>query len=74
MNLKQLFAAKDMTQGPAWKRILEFSIPRLLGTAREQIVPARVSHYFKQIEFLIDYVERLYASYNYRFYLISFYK
>lgn len=50
------------------------SIPRLLGTAREQIVPARVSHYFKQIEFLIDYVERLYASYNYRFYLISFYK
>lgn len=31
-------------------------------------------HYFKQIDFLIDYIERLYTSYNYQFYLIFFYK
>ena len=37
MNLKQLFAAKDMTQGPAWKRILEFSIPMLLGNLAQQL-------------------------------------
>ena len=37
MNLKQLFAAKDMTQGPAWKRILEFSVPMLLGNLAQQL-------------------------------------
>jgi len=37
MNLKQLFAAKDMTQGPAWKRIMEFSIPMLLGNLAQQL-------------------------------------
>ena len=36
MNLKQLFAAKDMTQGSPWKRILEFSIPMLLGNLAQQ--------------------------------------
>lgn len=46
--------------------------PRLLGADSVQIVSARVSHYFKQIEFLIDYVERLYTSYNYQFYLLNF--
>lgn len=28
---RELFAAKDLTQGPPWKRILEFSIPMLIG-------------------------------------------
>ena len=37
MNLKQLFAAKDMTQGSPWKRILEFSIPMLLGNLAQQL-------------------------------------
>ena len=37
MNLKQLFAAKDMTQGSAWKRILEFSVPMLLGNLAQQL-------------------------------------
>ena len=37
MNLKQMFAAKDMTQGPAWKRILEFSVPMLLGNLAQQL-------------------------------------
>ncbi len=37
MSLKSLFSAKDMTQGPAWKRILEFSIPMLLGNIAQQL-------------------------------------
>lgn len=37
MNLRQLFSAKDMTQGPPWKRILEFSIPMLLGNIAQQL-------------------------------------
>ncbi len=37
MSLKELFSAKDMTQGPAWKRILEFSIPMLLGNIAQQL-------------------------------------
>ena len=37
MNLKQLFAAKDMTLGSPWKRILEFSIPMLLGNLAQQL-------------------------------------
>ncbi len=37
MNLKQLFSAKDMTQGAPWKRILEFSIPMLLGNLAQQL-------------------------------------
>ena len=37
MNLKQLFAAKDMTLGSPWKRIMEFSIPMLLGNLAQQL-------------------------------------
>ncbi len=37
MNLKALFSAKDMTQGAPWKRILEFSIPMLLGNLAQQL-------------------------------------
>ena len=37
MNLRQLFAAKDMTQGSPWKRIMEFSIPMLLGNLAQQL-------------------------------------
>ena len=37
MSLKQLFAAKDMTQGAPWQRILEFSVPMLLGNIAQQL-------------------------------------
>ena len=37
MSLKSLFAAKDMTQGAPWQRILEFSIPMLLGNVAQQL-------------------------------------
>ena len=37
MNIRQLFSAKDMTQGSPWKRILEFSIPMLLGNIAQQL-------------------------------------
>ena len=37
MSLKALFSAKDMTQGPPWKRILEFSIPMLIGNIAQQL-------------------------------------
>ena len=37
MSLKSLFSAKDMTQGPPWKRILEFSIPMLIGNIAQQL-------------------------------------
>ena len=37
MNLKKLFSAKDMTVGSPWKRILEFSIPMLLGNIAQQL-------------------------------------
>ena len=37
MNLKQLFSAKDMTQGAPWQRIAEFSIPMLLGNLAQQL-------------------------------------
>ena len=30
-SIKQLFSARDMTLGSPWKRILEFSVPMLLG-------------------------------------------
>ena len=32
-----MFAAKDMTLGPPWKRILEFSIPMLIGNIAQQL-------------------------------------
>ena len=37
MSLKEMFSAKDMTQGPPWKRILEFSIPMLIGNVAQQL-------------------------------------
>ena len=37
LSLKSLFSAKDMTIGSPWKRILEFSIPMLLGNIAQQL-------------------------------------
>ena len=37
MKLKELFSAKDMTLGSPWKRIMEFSIPMLLGNFAQQL-------------------------------------
>ena len=37
MSLKSLFSAKDMTGGAPWQRILEFSIPMLLGNIAQQL-------------------------------------
>ena len=37
MSLKTLFSAKDMTQGRPWKRIMEFSVPMLLGNLAQQL-------------------------------------
>ena len=37
MNLKNLFSAKDMTQGSPYKRILEFSVPMILGNIAQQL-------------------------------------
>jgi len=35
-SLKNLFTAKDLTQGAPWKRIVEFSIPLLIGNVVQQ--------------------------------------
>ena len=32
-----MFSAKDMTQGAPWKRIMEFSIPMLIGNVAQQL-------------------------------------
>jgi len=37
LSIKSLFSARDMTQGPPWKRIAEFSIPMLLGNFAQQL-------------------------------------
>ena len=37
MSLKSLFSAKDMTIGSPWKRIMEFSVPMLLGNIAQQL-------------------------------------
>ena len=37
MALKELFSAKDMTLGSPWKRIMEFSVPMLLGNIAQQL-------------------------------------
>ena len=37
MSIKSLFSAKDMTIGSPWKRILEFSIPMILGNIAQQL-------------------------------------
>ncbi|NMB39489.1 MAG: MATE family efflux transporter, partial [Firmicutes bacterium] len=33
---RALFAPKDMTQGTPWKRIVEFTIPMLIGNVAQQ--------------------------------------
>ena len=37
LRLKSLFSATDMTIGSPWKRILEFSIPMILGNIAQQL-------------------------------------
>ena len=37
LSIKSLFSAKDMTLGSPWKRILEFSIPMILGNIAQQL-------------------------------------
>ena len=37
VSLKSLFSAKDMTLGSPWKRIMEFSVPMLLGNLAQQL-------------------------------------
>ncbi|WP_416198575.1 MAG: Putative efflux protein, MATE family [Sporanaerobacter sp.] len=37
VNLKELFAPKDLTEGPPWKRIIEFAIPMLIGNVAQQL-------------------------------------
>ena len=36
-DIKGLFAAKDLTQGTPWKRIVEFTIPMLIGNIAQQL-------------------------------------
>jgi len=37
MDIRKLFSARDMTEGPPWKRIAEFAIPMLLGNLAQQL-------------------------------------
>ena len=37
MNLKQIFAPRDMTEGPPWQRIAEFAVPMLAGNLAQQL-------------------------------------
>lgn len=37
MNLNKLFAPRDMTMGPPWKRITEFAVPMLVGNLAQQL-------------------------------------
>ena len=37
MSLKSMFSARDMTQGPPWKRIVEFAMPMLIGNIAQQL-------------------------------------
>ncbi len=37
MSLKSLFAATDMTEGTPWKKILQFSLPMLIGNIAQQL-------------------------------------
>jgi len=36
-NFKELFAAKDLTEGTPWRRIIEFAIPMLIGNIAQQL-------------------------------------
>ena len=37
MRIKELFSARDMTQGAPWRRIAEFAFPMLLGNFAQQL-------------------------------------
>lgn len=37
MGVRNLFTARDMTQGAPWRRIMEFSLPMLLGNFAQQL-------------------------------------
>lgn len=37
MSIRNLFTARDMTQGAPWKRIMEFAMPMLLGNLAQQL-------------------------------------
>ena len=37
MNLKELFSAHDMTVGAPWQRIMEFTVPMLIGNLAQQL-------------------------------------
>ena len=37
MSIRSLFQARDMTQGSPWRRIMEFSVPMLLGNLAQQL-------------------------------------
>ena len=37
MKLKELFAPHNMTEGAPWKRLLEFSVPMLIGNFAQQM-------------------------------------
>lgn len=37
MKIKNLFTARDMTQGAPWRRIMEFAMPMLLGNLAQQL-------------------------------------
>jgi len=37
VSIKNLFTARDMTQGAPWKRIMEFAMPMLIGNFAQQL-------------------------------------
>jgi len=37
VRIRELFSAKDMTQGAPWRRITEFAVPMLLGNLAQQL-------------------------------------
>ena len=37
MRIRELFTARDMTQGRPWKRIMEFAVPMLIGNLAQQL-------------------------------------
>ena len=37
MRIRELFSARDMTEGAPWKRIAEFAIPMILGNLAQQL-------------------------------------
>lgn len=37
MKIRELFTARDMTEGAPWRRIMEFALPMLLGNIAQQL-------------------------------------